>query len=93
VSEYDYGPLRTYEVTWKHGHVETVQGHQVLLDSDKIAALTMIPGSLPDTPPRFTIRGMFPGRHWRLVLMGLEADILSIRDVTDSEVLTEVPDA
>ena len=89
MADYDYGPLRTYEITWKHGHIERVQGHQVLLESSRIAALTMIPGKLPDRPPRFTIHGMFPGRHWRLVLMGLEADVLSIRDVTDSEVIPD----
>ena len=82
---YDYGPLRTYEVTWRSGHIESVQGHQVIFDSSGLAALTMIPGRLPDLPPMFRIHGSFPGGRWRLVLMGPEADLLSIRDVTERE--------
>jgi hypothetical protein len=85
---HDYGPLRSYEVTWRSGHIETVQGHQVTFDSSRLAMLTMIPGKLPDLPPMFHIHGQFPGDRWRLVLMGPEADLLSIRDVTEREAFT-----
>lgn len=82
---YDYGPLRTFEITWRSGHIETVQGHQVTFDSSRLELLTMIPGTLPDLPPMFRIHGMFPGSQWRLVLVAPEADLPSLRDVTDRE--------
>ena len=64
---YDYGPLRTYEVTWIGRPPEIVQGHSVLFDSGGF----------------MRIYGMFPGEHWRLTLMGLEDSIVCIRDITD----------
>ena len=75
MADHDYGPLRTYEVTWLNRQPEIVQGHSVLLDS----------GGFMNVPsrPKVRIYGMFPGGHWRMVLMGLEEDIASIRDVTD----------
>ena len=86
MSGYDYGPLRTYEIRWRHGYVETVQGHQVLFDSHRFAGMF---GDRPDygLPPRFTVHGQFNGR-WRLVISAPEADLLSVRDVTDA--LTEL---
>lgn len=86
---YDHGPLRTYEVTWRTGHIETVQGHQV----STTEALDMFahPGE-PRRPVRFTIHGDFPHGdrfHWRLVLSGLEDDVLTIRDVTTPEQVAE----
>jgi hypothetical protein len=75
MADYDYGPLRTYEVTWLSRPPEIVQGHSVQFES----------GGFMRAPerPRFKIYGMFPGQHWRMVLMGLEEDVASIRDVTD----------
>jgi hypothetical protein len=83
---HDYGPLRTYEITWKSGHIETVQGHQVLFGSDKTSFASTFGGIAvrDDLAPRFAVHGMF-GEHWRLVLTGPEADLLSVRDVTDRE--------
>lgn len=84
---HDYGPLRTYEITWKSGHVETVQGHQVMFDSTKRdfgLALGGVATAHASLPPRFTIHGSFDGQ-WRLMLTAPEADLLSIRDVTDRE--------
>ena len=75
--EYDYGPLRTFEVTWRNRPPEMVQGHSVQFDSA---------GGIfarPVEHPRFRIYGMFPGRRWRLMLMAPESDVLSIRDVTE----------
>lgn len=81
---YDYGPLRTYEVVWRSGHVETVQGHQVTFSSSADLFL-----SGPPRPARFSIHGDFPREdgttHWRLVLHGLEDDVMVIRDVTAPE--------
>jgi len=75
MSDHDYGPLRTYEITWRGRQPENVQGHQVTFDSMSFLRP-------PGTEPRFHIHGMFPGKHWRLVITGLEADIC-IRDITE----------
>lgn len=88
---YDYGPLRTYEITWKSGHIETVQGHQVLFDSVKLQGSSLFGDVLgtrtrEELPPKFHIHGSFDGR-WRLVMAALESELMSIRDVTDREVI------
>jgi hypothetical protein len=91
VSDYDHGPLRTYEITWKSGHIETIQGHQVTFDSHRIHVDSLFGGSVATTSavePRFTIHGEIDG-HWRLLLTAPEADLLSIRDVTDREAAPE----
>jgi hypothetical protein len=76
---YDYGPLRTYEVIWQSGHIETVQGHQVTFSGTADAMF-----GRPDRTPRFTIHGEIDD-HWRMVLTGLEEDVATIRDVTVPE--------
>lgn len=90
---YDHGPLRTYEITWKSGHVERVPGHQVMFDSMRPGFGNLTGGALGtavshDRPPRFTIHGQF-GPHWRLVLTALESELVSLRDVTDAEPVPE----
>ena len=92
MGDYDYGPLRTYEIAWKSGHVETVQGHQVLFESHRLGGhdfLSSLFGTVAtetrrEPDPRFTIHGMF-GDHWRLIITAPEAELHSIRDVTDRE--------
>jgi len=79
IEEFDYGPPRTYEVTWRDRPPEMVQGHQVMFDSTGFSVF----GPPPAGAPKFRIHGMFPGRHWRMVLMGQEADVIMIRDVTE----------
>jgi hypothetical protein len=86
--KYDHGPLRTYEITWKSGYIETVQGHQVMFGSDKLnlgagmfGAATAVREELE---PRFTVHGEFDGR-WRLVISAPEKDLLAVRDITDRE--------
>lgn len=74
----EYGPLRTYEVTWADGRRETVQGHIVQFDTSSLFGAS-VPGR-----PRFAIRGEFGG-HWRFVLGGFADDVKSVRDVTDRE--------
>ena len=71
---HDYGPLRSYEVTWSTRAPEIVQGHQIIFDSMGFKGK-------PD-PARFYIHGMFDG-YWRMVLCGPEDELLGIRDVTD----------
>jgi hypothetical protein len=78
--KFDYGPLRTFEVVWKSGHVETVQGHRVYFSGGAHELL----GREVQAPARFNIYGDFPG-GWRLVLSGLEDDVITIRDVTVPE--------
>jgi len=84
---YDYGPLRTYEIIWKSGHVDTVQGHQVTFGAD-VPGFTIFPGRRDAVPQasRVKIYGQF-GPHWRMVLYALEDDISTIRDVTGQEKL------
>ncbi|KAB2347300.1 hypothetical protein [Actinomadura rudentiformis] len=77
---YDHGPLRTYEIVWRSGHVETVQGHQVSFSGGQYALFD----NGPKAPVRFHIHGQFDG-HWRLVLAELEDDVAIIRDVTEPE--------
>jgi hypothetical protein len=72
---HDYGPLRTYEVTWLTRAPEIVQGHSVQFESGGFM-------SVPNNRFRFRIYGMF-GEQWRMVLMGLEEDVTCIRDVTE----------
>ena len=94
MGDYDYGPLRLYEITWKSGHVETVQGHQVTFDSYRIGGSgflsSLLGGVATETrhepEPRFAIHGMFDV-HWRLVLTAPEAELHSIRDVTGREAI------
>jgi hypothetical protein len=91
MSDYDYGPLRTYEVTWKVGLIERFQGHQVMFESDQRKVVSLLGDSFGGVatsattrPPRFTIHGMFDGR-WRLVIAAPEDDLTAIRDVTENE--------
>lgn len=78
---HDYGPLRSYEVTWVKGwKKEIVQGHNVLIDGrpytwhDPDACRGM----------RISVHGQF-GRNWRLVLSAQSQEIAVIRDVTEPE--------
>jgi hypothetical protein len=98
VGGYDHGPLRSYELVWRSGHIETLQGHQVLFDSHRIEGrdfLASVFGGVatetrgaPD--PRFYVHGEFDGR-WRLVLSAPESELHTLRDVTDRE--PAVPEA
>lgn len=86
---YDHGPLQTYELIWKTGHIETVQGHQVQFDSGGMAFSSMLGSSLgiatrADLPPKFRIHGEIDG-HWRLVIAAPEEDLVSVRNVTGRE--------
>jgi hypothetical protein len=72
---HNYGPLQTFELTWKSGHIEQAQGHQVIFESM---------GFVPTENPRFMIHGMFDG-HWRLVICAPETDMISVRNVSEQE--------
>lgn len=85
---YDHGPLRTYEITWKSGHIETVQGHQVTLppNGPDLSGIFGGVATRRETEPRFMIHGEFDGR-WRLVIAAPESELHSVRDVTDQEIV------
>ena len=86
MSDDGYGPLRTYQITWKSGHIETIQGHQVTFESSGLALTSILsPLSVEArTEPRFMVHGEFDG-HWRLVLAAPETELHTIRDVTGQE--------
>lgn len=89
MSEYDYGPLQSYELIWKTGHVETVHGHQVSFDSAGMSALSgvLATGRRPvQLEPKFRIHGMIDG-HWRLVIAAPESELGTIRNVTERAAL------
>lgn len=77
----DRGPLLSYEVTWRSGHVETIMAHQVLWPSPLDNPFTP-PGR--DAAPRVMFHGEVDGQ-WQLLLVADESDILSIRRVLTME--------
>ncbi|MEV6035965.1 hypothetical protein AB0L65_32750 [Nonomuraea sp. NPDC052116] len=82
--DYDYGPLQTYEVTWKSGHVERVQCHQITHPGSAADAFGLIGIRTNQGDRRIHMHGEFDGR-WLLVLSALEDDIRAIRLVTGGE--------
>lgn len=76
---YEHGPLRTYEVIWRSGHVERIEAHQVLLPP--------IVSFFGETGRgnRLTVHGEVNG-HWTLILDADYTDILSVRLVSDPAV-------
>jgi hypothetical protein len=82
--DHDYGPLRTYEITWQTGHVERIQGHQLILPPPEGIGLFSPVINRVGHIRRITIHGEFDGR-WLLMLAAAEEDIRTIRDVTAGE--------
>lgn len=84
---FDYGPLQTYEITWRHtGHVERIRAHRVTwpqqghaLFGGNLAILAASRG-----PSQVHFHGQIAGK-WRLVLVADEADLQTVRLVTDGE--------
>lgn len=68
----DRGAPALYEVTWKSGHVEQIAAHQVLVPN------AMTRGT------RITFHAEIDGR-WTLVMYAHDADIVSVRNLTDGE--------
>lgn len=83
---YDYGPLDTYEVVWTSGHIERIQGHQVLWPQP-----TGIFGQESPQRQHVMIHGQFDGR-WKLVLSALPTDLVIVRLVTADEPMPASPD-
>ncbi|MEU7972197.1 hypothetical protein AB0B48_09150 [Micromonospora sp. NPDC049089] len=87
---YDHGPVQTYEITWKSGHIESVLAHQVSWPRRGMAlvAAGMLTGLGDDQPKPSVIHfhAEIDG-HWLLTLSAHEDDIQTIRLVTQAEVL------
>lgn len=87
---HDYGPVQTYEITWKSGHIETVLAHQVswprrgmaLVASGFLAGL----GDEQPTPSIIQFHAELDGR-WLLMLSAHEDDIRTIRLITQPEAI------
>ena len=82
MSDYEHGPLDTYEVTWTSGHIERVQAHQVIwpIDLDFFS----------QGPKRkhVMLHGEIDGK-WKLVLSAPVDEIHAVRLVTTDE---SIPD-
>ncbi len=79
VSDYDHGPMQTYEVVWRSGHVERVLAQQV--------AWPGMGGRLfghAGGPQQITFHAEINGR-WLPTLIADEADIQTVRLVTADE--------
>lgn len=76
MSDYDHGPLDTYEVIWKSGHVERVQAHQVLWPP-----IVNLFGEGNANREHVMIHGEIDGR-WKLILAAPVEDVVSVRRVT-----------
>lgn len=85
---YDYGPVQTYEVAWRSGHVEQVLAHQVAWPQQGSYVAAGLFGATPERSGRSRIHfhAEINGK-WVLTLAADEDDILSIRLVTTPEVL------
>jgi hypothetical protein len=79
--KYEHGPLLDFEVTWTNGHVERVQAHQVLDETNSVGIFG--PSA---TEPRIKMHGEFDG-HWQVVLVAPASEIKMIRNLTRTEVL------
>lgn len=83
--DFDYGPLQTYEVTWKSGHIERVQCHQITFHTRDLGLSGGLVGvQVTHDDRRVQFHGSFDGR-WLLVLSALEDEIRTIRLVTGGE--------
>jgi hypothetical protein len=82
-----YGRPDIYEITWMSGHVERVPAHQVTYPKAGLAMTRSMLGiGAEGGAPRVRIHAEING-NWRLVLAAREADIRSLRLVTDGEPL------
>ncbi len=79
---YDYGPIQTYEIVWRSGHVERIPAHQVTYPGlggevlhGRVRQYRMI-----------EFHGEIDGR-WRLTLRADEDDIQTVRLITQDEAI------
>lgn len=86
MTDFDYGPLQTYEITWKTGHTECIQAHQISWPNNMQNALEAL-GVKTKTQrdPRVVFHADLDGR-WTLMLSALLEDIRTIRNVLTEDV-------
>lgn len=79
-------PPQVYEITWQSGHVERVIAHQVSQDTLRMRVAVIGDGavSADSEGARIKFHAEVDGR-WTLQLSALEADIRTIRNITDGE--------
>jgi len=82
----DRGPVQTYEVVWRSGHVERVQAHQVSWPGQGARALGWAPS---DKPQQICFHAEIDG-HWLPTLIADEADIQTVRLITEDEPVPDV---
>lgn len=85
-SHYENVAPQVYEITWQSGHVETVVAHQVSHDTLKmrVTALTNSAFATDSEGARIRFHAEVDG-HWTLQLSAYEADIRTIRNITNGE--------
>ncbi|MET8648541.1 hypothetical protein [Nocardia aurea] len=87
MSNYDHGPIDTFEIVWRSGHIEQIQAHQVLMPPDDHLPFPLGGGLYTQTEtqtrPRrgWAFHGEVDG-HWRLILSADAEDIRTVRNVT-----------
>lgn len=88
---FDYGPVQTYEVVWRSGHVETVLAHQVTWPQHGISLYGSSLGTVTGHagPPQVHFHAQIDGR-WRLTLVADEEDLRTVRLITTPEALPAV---
>jgi len=88
---FDYGPVQTYEIVWRSGHVETVLAHQVTWPQNGTALYGGIVAMMTERagPSQVHFHAMLEGR-WRLTLVADEADLRTVRLITTPEALPVV---
>ncbi|GIE46393.1 hypothetical protein [Actinoplanes lobatus] len=87
MSDYDYGPVDTYEITWMSGHIERVLAHQVSYPAAGMAlmrSMGAVTVGVEGGAPRVRMRAEINGR-WTLTLSAREEDIRTMRLVTEPE--------
>lgn len=81
--KFDHGPLRSYEIVWTNGHVETVQAHSVTMPRP---AFLYDVSTETKTREFITFHGEIDGR-WLLVLAVRPELVDVIRDKSTEEIL------
>lgn len=86
MSHYENVPPQVYEITWQTGHVETVIAHQVSHDTLRMRVSVLGDGVFGSDSEgaRIKFHAEVDGR-WTLQLSALEADIRTIRNITNGE--------
>lgn len=93
IFDHDRGPLQTFEITWKTGHVERIQAHQVSWhgNSGMFDAIGSALGveTRKQQDPSVVFHAELEGR-WTLVLRALEEDIRTIRNCLTEDMDVQV---